>query len=86
MARYSLAQQRPLLIFCVICFGLLYGIQMIVRLKPWERLRQRYIPGFTRDSISMNSSREPPSGSGQQIEFRRSHLFGTPPSLSMQAE
>jgi NAD(P)H-quinone oxidoreductase subunit 5 len=31
---FNLEQQRPLLIFCAICFALLYGIQMIVRLKP----------------------------------------------------
>lgn len=34
IAPSNLAQQRPLLIFSVICFVLLYGIQMIVRVSP----------------------------------------------------
>ena len=41
---FSLAQQRPLLIFCAICFVLLYGIQMIVRLNPMGALASALYP------------------------------------------
>jgi len=40
----SLAQQRPLLIFCAICFVLLYSIQMIVRLNPMGALASALYP------------------------------------------
>jgi NAD(P)H-quinone oxidoreductase subunit 5 len=44
MPRYSLAPQRPLLVICVICFVVLYGIQMIVRLKPMGALASALYP------------------------------------------
>lgn len=40
----SLEQQRPFLIFCVICFVLLYAIQMIVRLDPMGALASALYP------------------------------------------
>ncbi len=44
IAPSSLTQERPLLIFCVICFVLLYGIQMIVRLNPTGALASALYP------------------------------------------
>ena len=44
MTPSSLAQQRPLLIFCAICFVLLYGIQIIVRLNPMGALASALYP------------------------------------------
>jgi NAD(P)H-quinone oxidoreductase subunit 5 len=41
---FNLERQRPLLIFCAICFVLLYGIQMIVRLKPMGALASALYP------------------------------------------
>jgi NAD(P)H-quinone oxidoreductase subunit 5 len=40
----SVQQQRPLLIFCVICIVLLYVIQMIVRLNPMGALASALYP------------------------------------------
>ena len=44
IAPSSLAQERPLLIFCVICFVLLYVIQLIVRLNPVGALASALYP------------------------------------------
>jgi NAD(P)H-quinone oxidoreductase subunit 5 len=44
MGTFNLAQQRPLLIFSVICFVLLYGIQMIVRVNPLGAIASALYP------------------------------------------
>lgn len=42
----SLVQQRPLLIFSVICFTLLYGVQMIIRVNPLGPIATALYPWF----------------------------------------
>lgn len=46
IAPFNLVQQRPLLIFSVICFVLLYGIQMIVRVSPLGAIASALYPWF----------------------------------------